>query len=48
MEKRFRKTTIPESLNTRFGTQNWAPIALADGKLLIRDQSRSMCVKVVQ
>ena len=32
----------------RFGTQNWAPIALADGKLLIRDQSRMMCVKVAQ
>jgi hypothetical protein len=35
---------------TNFGgpTQNWAPIALADGKLLIRDQSRMMCVKVAQ
>ncbi|HSO88599.1 MAG TPA: PQQ-binding-like beta-propeller repeat protein [Draconibacterium sp.] len=33
---------------SRFGTQNWAPIALADGKLLIRDQSRMMCVKVAQ
>ena len=35
---------------TRFGgpTQNWAPIALADGKLLIRDQSRMLCVKVAQ
>jgi outer membrane protein assembly factor BamB len=30
----------------RFGTQNWAPIALADGKLLIRDQSSMICVKV--
>jgi outer membrane protein assembly factor BamB len=29
-------------------TQNWAPLALADGKLLIRDQSRLMCVKVAQ
>ena len=28
--------------------QNWAPIALAHGKLLIRDQSRLMCVKVVK
>ncbi len=27
-------------------TQNWAPLALANGKLLIRDQSRLMCVKV--
>ena len=32
----------------RFGNQNWAPMALADGKLLIRDQSRLMCVKVAQ
>jgi outer membrane protein assembly factor BamB len=32
----------------RFGTQNWAPIALADGKLLIRDQARMLCVKVAQ
>ncbi len=29
-------------------TQNWAPIALSDGKLLIRDQKRLMCVKVAQ
>ena len=29
-------------------TQNYAPIALADGKLLIRDQSRMLCVKVVR
>lgn len=32
----------------RFGTQNWAPLALADGKLLIRDQSRMLCVKVAE
>ncbi len=32
----------------RFGTQNWGPIALADGRLLIRDQSRLMCVKVAE
>jgi len=37
-----------EGMAARFGTQNWAPIALADGKLLIRDQSRMMCVKVVE
>ena len=30
------------------GTQNWAPIALADGKLLVRDQSKMVCVKVAQ
>ncbi len=29
-------------------TQNWAPIALADGKLLIRDQNRMLCVKVAK
>jgi outer membrane protein assembly factor BamB len=28
--------------------QNWAPIALSDGRLLIRDQSRLMCVKVAK
>lgn len=35
---------------TNFGgpTQNWAPIALAEGKLLIRDQSRMICVKVAK
>jgi outer membrane protein assembly factor BamB len=35
---------------TSFGgaTQNWAPIALADGKLLIRDQSRMICLKVAE
>ena len=29
-------------------TQNFAPIALADGKLLIRDQFRMFCLKIVQ
>lgn len=28
--------------------QNWAPIALADGKLLIRDQKKMMCLKVAE
>ena len=28
--------------------QNWAPMALADGKLLIRDQTQLKCVKVAQ
>ena len=28
------------------GNQNWAPLALSDGKLLIRDQSQMKCVKV--
>jgi len=28
--------------------QNWSPIALADGKLLIRDQSQLKCVRVIK
>jgi len=30
------------------GGQNWAPMALADGKLLIRDQEKMLCIKVVK
>jgi hypothetical protein len=30
------------------GALNWAPIALSNGKLLIRDQNRLMCVKVAR
>jgi outer membrane protein assembly factor BamB len=37
-----------ERMARRFATQNWAPIALADGKLLIRDQGRIMCIKVAE
>ena len=29
-------------------TQNWAPLALSAGKLLIRDQNRLMCVKIAK
>jgi hypothetical protein len=29
-------------------SQSWSPIALADGKLLFRDQNRMLCVKVIQ
>jgi len=32
--------------SARFGTQNWAPLALSGGKLLIRDQKQMLCVKV--
>jgi outer membrane protein assembly factor BamB len=32
----------------RFGTQNWGPMALADGRLLIRDQSQMKCVRVAE
>ncbi len=37
-----------DPLASRVGgsTQNWGPMALADGKLLIRDQNRLMCVRV--
>ena len=35
-----------ERMAAMFATQNWAPLALADGKLLIRDQTRMMCVRV--
>ena len=28
--------------------QNWAPLTLVDGKLLIRDQKRMLCVKVAE
>jgi hypothetical protein len=37
-----------DSGNQRFPTQNWAPLAISGGKLLIRDQSRLICVKVAQ
>jgi outer membrane protein assembly factor BamB len=39
-----------EGIAARFGgsTQNWAPIALSKGKLLIRDQTNMYCVKVVE
>ena len=39
-----------DPLASRVGgsTQNWAPIALSNGKLLIRDQRQLKCVKVAQ
>ena len=39
-----------DPLASRVGgaTQNWGPLALADSKLLIRDQSQLMCVRVAQ
>ena len=33
---------------SRMGTMNWGPIALSNGKLLIRDQSRLVCVKIAK
>jgi outer membrane protein assembly factor BamB len=38
----------PAPGDKRAQNQNWAPLALADGKLLIRDQSRLICVKVAK
>jgi outer membrane protein assembly factor BamB len=32
----------------RYGIQNWAPLALVDGKLLIRDQTQMKCVVVAK
>ena len=42
--------TNSEGIAARVGgsTQNWASIALADGKLLIRDHSQLKCVKVAE
>jgi outer membrane protein assembly factor BamB len=39
-----------DPLASRVGgsTQNWAPLALSDGRLLIRDQTKMKCVKVAQ
>lgn len=41
-------TPSQDQMAAKFGTQNWAPLALADGKLLIRDQSQLKCVKVAR
>jgi outer membrane protein assembly factor BamB len=42
--------TGSEGIARRIGgaVQNWAPIALSEGKLLIRDHSRMMCVRVAE
>jgi outer membrane protein assembly factor BamB len=37
-----------DRLAKTFPNQNWAPMALSEGKLLIRDQSRLMCIKVAE
>jgi hypothetical protein len=41
-------TPSGEGAGKSVSNQNWAPIALADGKLLIRDQSVLKCVKVAE
>lgn len=40
----------PDDIASRVGgrDQNWAPMALSDGKLLLRDQTQLKCVKVAQ
>jgi hypothetical protein len=43
-----RSGDIPVASRVGGLTQNWGPLALADGKLLLRDQSRLICVKVAQ
>jgi outer membrane protein assembly factor BamB len=37
-----------DSGDQRFPTQNWAPLALSEGKLLIRDQNKLICVRIAQ
>jgi outer membrane protein assembly factor BamB len=37
-----------ETVELLEGNQNWAPLALADGKLLIRDQNQLKCVKIAE
>ncbi len=37
-----------EGMARMFASQNWAPMALADGKLLIRDHSQMKCVRVAE
>lgn len=41
----FKPLASAEILGT--GT-NWSPLALVDGKLLIRDQGKLLCVKVAR
>jgi len=38
----------PVAANVGGSTQNWAPLALSGGKLLIRDQTRLICIKVTK
>ena len=37
-----------ERMARMFANQNWAPLALSNGKLLIRDHSQLKCVKVAE
>ena len=38
----------PSNLRAGAAPQNWAPMALADGRLLIRDKSRLICIRVAK
>lgn len=44
----FKPLATAKLLNVAGATQNWAPLALANGNLLIRDQGSLICVKVAQ
>jgi hypothetical protein len=48
--KRDATTNNNQTTNPRMGggDLNWSPMALSNGKLLIRNQSRLMCVRVVK
>lgn len=46
MPKNQGATPGPPGGGSAFGSQNWAPMALSGGKLLIRDQTHMLCVKV--
>lgn len=44
----FKAVASADLLKTESATQNWAPLALSNGRLIIRDQERLLCVKVVK
>ena len=42
----FKALAKADILGESAGSQNWAPIALSNGKLLVRNQNQMFCVKV--
>ncbi|MGE5419373.1 MAG: PQQ-binding-like beta-propeller repeat protein [Chloroflexota bacterium] len=44
----FKPVASADLLKTGNATQNWAPLALSNGRLIIRDQERLLCVKIVK
>jgi hypothetical protein len=44
----YGTNTRRDDMARMFSTQNWSPLALADGKLLMRDQSRLLCIKIAK